>query len=137
MQIVRDGEGATRVFRVTVRGAATNADAEKMARAVVDSPLVKCAIHGKDPNWGRIVTAAGNAGIRFDTSEASLTIGGVEVYDAGVPTGVGKTDAKLKAAMNAEQVECVLTVGHGAGHAWMMGCDLSAEYVKINAEYTT
>jgi len=136
-QVVRDGEGATRTFRVTVRGAANNSDAEKMARAVVDSPLVKCAIHGKDPNWGRIVTAAGNVGIRFDTSESSLTIGGVEVYDAGVPTGVDKTDAKLKAAMNADPVECVLTVGHGPGHSWMMGCDLSAEYVKINADYRT
>lgn len=135
--IARDGEGATRTFRVEVRGAATNADAEKMARAVVDSPLVKCAIHGKDPNWGRIVTAAGNAGIRFDAAEAGLSIGGVEVYRAGVPTGVTKTDHRLVASMNADPVECLLVVGHGAGHAWMLGCDLSAEYVRINAEYTT
>lgn len=136
-KVVRDGEGVTRTFRVEVRGARTNEDAVQMARAVVDSPLVKCAIHGKDPNWGRIVTAAGNAGIKFDTSEASLTIGGVEVYYAGVPTGVQKTDAKLKAAMSADPVDCVLVVGHGPGRGWMIGCDLSAEYVKINAEYTT
>lgn len=136
-KVVRDGEGVTRTFRVEVRGARTNDEAVQMARAVVDSPLVKCAIHGKDPNWGRIVTAAGNAGIKFDTSEASLTIGGVEVYYAGVPTGVQKTDAKLKAAMNADPVDCVLVVGHGSGRGWMIGCDLSAEYVKINAEYTT
>lgn len=136
-KVVRDGEGVTRTFRVEVRGAADSASAERMARAVVDSPLVKCAIHGKDPNWGRIVTAAGNAGVRFDPSEASLSIGGVEVYRAGVPTGVGKTDQKLKAAMNADPVECVLSVGYGQGRAWMLGCDLSAEYVKINAEYTT
>lgn len=136
-KVVRDGEGVTRTFRVEVRGAADAASAEMMARCVVDSPLVKCAIHGKDPNWGRIVTAAGNAGVRFDTSEASLSIGGVEVYRAGVPTGVGKTDPKLVAAMNADPVECVMTVGHGRGRAWMLGCDLSAEYVKINAEYTT
>lgn len=136
-KVVRDGEGVTRTFRVEVRGAADNASATRMARAVVDSPLVKCAIHGKDPNWGRIVTAAGNAGVRFDTSEAALSIGGVEVYSAGVPTGVSKADPKLIAAMNADPVTCVLTVGFGQGKAWMLGCDLSSEYVKINAEYTT
>jgi glutamate N-acetyltransferase/amino-acid N-acetyltransferase len=136
-KVVRDGEGATRLFRVEVRGARTNAEAAAMARAVVDSPLVKCAIHGRDPNWGRIVTAAGNAGIRFDPLEASLIIGGVEVYQGGVPTAVGKGDARLAAAMNADPVMCELTVGDGTGHAWMMGCDLSAEYVRINADYTT
>jgi glutamate N-acetyltransferase / amino-acid N-acetyltransferase len=136
-KIVRDGEGVTRTFRVQIRGARTHDEAVRMARAVVDSPLVKCAIHGQDPNWGRIVTAAGNAGVKFDTAEAALTIGGVEVYYAGVPTGVKKTDAKLQAAMRGDPVECVLTVGTGPGSAWMLGCDLSAEYVKINAEYTT
>ena len=137
-KVVRDGEGVTRTFRVEVRGAADAASAELMARCVVvDSPLVKCAIHGKDPNGGRIVTAAGNAGVKFDTSEASLSIGPVEVYRAGLPTGVSKTDAKLMAAMNADPVECVLTVGHGRGRSWMLGCDLSAEYVRINADYST
>ena len=108
-----------------------------MARAVVDSPLVKCAIHGRDPNWGRIVTAAGNTGFAFDPAEASLTIGGVEVYSAGVPTELGKTDPRLIAAMNTDPVICELIVGTGPGRAWMMGCDLSAEYVRINADYTT
>ncbi len=136
-KVVRDGEGATRLFRVEVRGARSTEDAAAMARAVVDSPLVKCAIHGRDPNWGRIVTAAGNAGIRFDPSEASLIIGGVEVYKAGVPTAIGKGDPRLAAAMNADPVMCELTVGEGDGHAWMLGCDLSAEYVRINADYTT
>lgn len=136
-KIVRDGEGVTRTFRIEVRGAKSHEDAQHVARAVVDSPLVKCAIHGKDPNWGRIVTAGGNAGVKFDTAEASLTIGGVEVYYAGVPTGIAKTDARMQAAMNADPVQCVLTVGTGPGRAWMLGCDLSADYVKINAEYTT
>ncbi|MBX3359506.1 MAG: bifunctional glutamate N-acetyltransferase/amino-acid acetyltransferase ArgJ [Phycisphaeraceae bacterium] len=136
-KIVRDGEGATRVFRVEVRGAPNNEDAERMARAVVDSPLVKCAVHGKDPNWGRVVTAAGNAGVRFDAREGSLSIGGVEVYRHGLPTGVDKSDQKLRMAMSADPVTMTLTVGDGDGHAWMMGCDLSADYVKINAEYTT
>ncbi|MFN5957311.1 MAG: bifunctional ornithine acetyltransferase/N-acetylglutamate synthase [Planctomyces sp.] len=75
MAIIRDGEGATRIFRVRVRGAAREADAAMIAREVVNSPLVKCAIHGRDPNWGRLVTAAGNAGVSFDPHLASLKIG--------------------------------------------------------------
>lgn len=136
-QVVRDGEGATRIFRVDVRGAASAAEAERMARAIVDSPLVKCAVHGRDPNWGRVVTAAGNAGVRFDPRDASLTIGDVEVFRRGVPTGVDKSDLRLKSAMAADEVRMVLTVGDGDGSAWMLGCDLSADYVRINAEYTT
>jgi len=136
-KVVRDGEGATRLFRVEVKGAVDNASATAMARCVVDSPLVKCAIHGKDPNWGRIVTAAGNAGVRFDPAEAGLTIGGVEVYRSGVPTGVARNDPKLLAAMIADPVDCVLTVGFGRGRGWMIGCDLSKNYVSINADYTT
>jgi glutamate N-acetyltransferase/amino-acid N-acetyltransferase len=145
MRIVRDGEGATRVFRVEVKGTRNNDEAARIARAVVDSPLVKCAIHGKDPNWGRIVTAAGNAGVRFDPAESSLVLGSaaggagtvVEVYRHGLPTGVQKDDTKLVAAMNADPVFATLTVGHGPGHAFMLGCDLSAKYVSINADYTT
>jgi glutamate N-acetyltransferase / amino-acid N-acetyltransferase len=136
-KVVRDGEGATRVFRVHVRGAANAADAERIARAVVDSPLVKCAVHGQDPNWGRIVTAGGNAGVPFDPAESSLVIGGVQVYQAGRPTGIERSDPELRRAMSAAQVEMELTIGSGPGAAWMMGCDLSKEYVRINAEYTT
>lgn len=136
-KVVTDGEGATRVFKVTVKGAASQADAEKMAREVVTSPLVKCAIHGRDPNWGRIVTAAGNAGVRFDPSQSGLTIGPVEVYRAGVPVIEALTDPRLKEAMAGKRVECVFTVGKGTGESWMLGCDLSKEYVSINAEYTT
>jgi len=135
--IVADGEGATRVFRATVIGAPSDAAAELMARQIVDSPLVKCAIHGKDPNWGRIVTAAGNAGVRFDPRQASLTIGPVEVYRAGVPITEALSDPRLVKAMGGARVELVLTVGAGPGRAWMMGCDLSKDYVSINADYTT
>lgn len=136
-QIVADGEGATRVFHVTVRGARTDADAEMMARAIVNSPLVKCAIHGQDPNWGRIVTAAGIPGIPFDTAEASLLIGPVEVYRAGVPIMAALDDPQLRTAMSAKRVPFILTVGRGKGEAWMLGCDLSKDYVSINADYTT
>ncbi len=136
-QIVADGEGATRTFRVLVRGARSEGEAEAMAREVVNSPLVKCAIHGRDPNWGRIVTAAGNAGIAFDPAEASLTIGPVEVYRAGAPLMAALEDPRLAEAMSAKRVECDLVVGRGPGSAWMIGCDLSARYVSINADYTT
>lgn len=136
-KVVTDGEGATRVFKVTVKGAASDTDAEKMAREVVNSPLVKCAVHGRDPNWGRIVTAAGNAGVRFDPNLAGLTIGAVEVYRAGLPIVEALSDPRLKEAMAGKRVECVLTVGTGKGESWMLGCDLSKEYVAINAEYTT
>ncbi|MGE3108726.1 MAG: bifunctional glutamate N-acetyltransferase/amino-acid acetyltransferase ArgJ [Phycisphaerales bacterium] len=136
-QIVRDGEGATRVFRVEVRGAHSTADAERIARAVVDSPLVKCAVHGKDPNWGRIVTAAGNAGVPLHVSDCSLSIGGIRVFHHGTPTAVSRDDPALKAAMGAASVQMELTVGHGDASSWMMGCDLSKQYVSINADYTT
>jgi glutamate N-acetyltransferase/amino-acid N-acetyltransferase len=136
-QVIRDGEGATRVFRVEVRGTRTAVEAERLARAVVDSPLVKCAVHGQDPNWGRIITAAGNAGVPFDPMEASLTIGGVEVYRDGRPTGVDRADPQLRGAMSAPRVEMELVVGAGDGRAWMLGCDLSRDYVRINADYTT
>ncbi len=136
-KVVTDGEGATRVFKVTVKGAASNTDAERMAREVINSPLVKCAIHGRDPNWGRIVTAAGNAGVRFDATQAGLTIGPVEVYRAGLPLVEALSDPRLKEAMAGKRVECVLTVGTGTGASWMLGCDLSKEYVSINADYTT
>ncbi len=136
-QIVADGEGATRTFRVAVSGAATAADAEQMARQIANSPLVKCAIHGRDPNWGRIVTAAGNAGVPFDPAHASLSIGPVEVYRAGVPLPAALQDPRLKEAMAGRRVEVALRVGPGAGSAWMIGCDLSDQYVRINADYTT
>ena len=136
-QIIVDGEGASRIFRITVAGAATDEAARRMCAEVVASPLVKCAIHGRDPNWGRIVTAAGNAGVWFDTSASSLRIGGVLVYRAGVPVPEALADSKLKAAMASQEVELLLTVGTGIGSWWMLGCDLSKEYVSINAEYTT
>lgn len=136
-QVVTDGEGATRVFVIRVVGATSDRAAELMAREVVNSPLVKCAIHGRDPNWGRIVTAAGNAGQPMDLDHASLTIGPVEVYRGGVPVVAALSDARLKEAMGGTKVELRLTVGRGPGQSWMMGCDLSKDYVSINADYTT
>lgn len=136
-QVIIDGEGATRIFRISIRGASSDDAARRMCAEVVSSPLVKCAIHGQDPNWGRIVTAAGNAGVWFDTAHASLTIGGVEVYRSGVPLGEALGDPRLKGAMAGKEVLLELVVGHGPGAWWMIGCDLSKDYVTINAEYTT
>jgi glutamate N-acetyltransferase/amino-acid N-acetyltransferase len=136
-KIIRDGEGATRTFRVLVHGTGTNEEAVRIARAVVDSPLVKCAVHGRDPNWGRIVTAAGNAGVSFDPDDTSLMIGGVYVFRDGKPIGSDRYDASVKTAMSADRIEMDLRVGSGPGKGWMIGCDLSREYVGINADYTT
>lgn len=134
-QIAADGEGATKVFKVTVRGAKTTDDAFRMARAVCASALVKCAIHGNDPNWGRIVSGAGLAGIAFDQTKTHLTLQGVKVFDKGVPLPFD--DAALSKAMATAEVTADLTVGRGKGAATVYTCDFSREYVTINADYHT
>lgn len=134
-QIAADGEGATKVFKVTVRGANSTDDAMAMARAICASALVKCAIHGNDPNWGRIVSGAGLAGIPFDPAKTSLLLQGVKVFKAGTPLPFD--DAKLSAAMKTAEVTADLTVGTGPGLATVYTCDFSKEYVTINADYHT
>jgi len=134
-QMAHDAEGATRIFKVVVRGAATKADAARAARAVADYPLVKCAVHGGDPNWGRIICAVGSAGVKLNPGKLSCKLGDVAVFKNGAPR---KFDAK-KAGKVVSQAEHTITVDLGAGGAsdFCYGCDLSAEYVKINAEYHT
>ncbi len=136
-QIVRDGEGATRTFTVTVKGAPSDEDADRIAREVVNSPLVKCAVHGRDPNWGRVVTAAGNAGVPFDATRASLDIGPVAVFANGRPIPEALDNPALKIAVSADDVRFTLSLNSGGGSGWMTGCDLTTEYVRINADYTT
>lgn len=134
-QIAADGEGATKVFKVTVRGAKTTDHAFKMAKAICASALVKCAIHGNDPNWGRIVSGAGLAGIPFDQKQTSLLLQDVQVFKGGVPLPF---DANaLSNAMKSEEVTADLTVGKGKGMATVYTCDFSKEYVTINADYHT
>jgi len=133
--IAADGEGATRHFRVEVRGAVDVVQARLAARTVAGSPLVKTAIHGRDPNWGRIVAAVGRSGAEFVLDRCRVTIGGVTVFDAGAPV-----DADLDAVrriFGADRVDLDVDLGAGeaSGHAW--GCDLSDGYVRINADYTT
>jgi glutamate N-acetyltransferase / amino-acid N-acetyltransferase len=134
-QMALDAEGATRMFRVVVKGAATKADAARASRAIADYPLVKCAVHGSDPNWGRILCAAGSAGVMLNPDKISCKIGEITVLKNGRPV---KFDAK-KASKIISRPEHTITLDLGAGEKsdYCIGCDLSAEYVSINADYTT
>ncbi|HEX4123486.1 MAG TPA: bifunctional glutamate N-acetyltransferase/amino-acid acetyltransferase ArgJ [Tepidisphaeraceae bacterium] len=134
-QIAADGEGATKVFTVTVRGAKSESAAKAMARAIADSPLVKCAIHGNDPNWGRIVSAAGYAGVPFEPDRAVLTLAGAVVFRHGRPAAFDAD--KLSAALHAKEVRADLNCRMGEGSATVWTCDLSREYIRINADYHT
>ncbi len=134
-QMALDAEGATRMFKVVVKGAATKADAAKACRAIADYPLVKCAVHGGDPNWGRIICAAGSVGVKMNPQKLSCKIGEITVFSSGKPA---KFDPD-KAGKVISQIEHTITVDLGAGKAsdFCYGCDLSAEYVRINADYHT
>lgn len=142
--IARDGEGATCLIEVQVEGAAREADARAIARTVCGSSLVKCAIHGRDPNWGRIVAAAGRAGAAFDPDAVALWLGGHQLMQAGQPLpfdrGAASQYMKDRAAgayLSDDTVVIRLVVGSGSGHGRAWGCDLSDQYVRINADYTT
>jgi glutamate N-acetyltransferase/amino-acid N-acetyltransferase len=133
--IVRGGEGATKLVTVTVTGAASAADARRAAKAIANSLLVKTAIHGGDPNWGRLVAVAGRAGVAFNLARATVRIGPVVLFEDGRP----HDEAAPEAAEYLKNAEVSVTVGLGAGEATstVWTCDLSAEYVRINAEYRT
>jgi glutamate N-acetyltransferase/amino-acid N-acetyltransferase len=131
-----DGEGATHLITIDVEGATDREEARSIARAVADSALVKTAIAGADPNWGRIVSAAGYAGIDFAETELSLWLNGTELYRAGVPRpfDAAAVSATLKSQRDTA-VRLVLSRGSGSIRFWT--CDLTAEYVRLNADYTT
>jgi glutamate N-acetyltransferase / amino-acid N-acetyltransferase len=133
--VVADGEGASRVAGITVRSAPTEAEAERLARAVATSLLVRAAIHGADPNWGRILMAMGTAGVDFDPGRVSVTCGGVTVCRFGVAAAFDRGQAVR--AMDRPEVEIVVDLGAGEARATMLTCDLTPEYVRFNAEYTT
>ncbi len=134
-QIAADGEGATKVVIIRVRGATTATAAEVIARAIANSPLVKCAMHGNDPNWGRIVSAAGMSGAPFDPDRCTLTLQGTVVFRNGQP--VPFDDAKVSESLRAPEVRVELACRTGKGDATCWTCDLSKEYVTINADYHT
>jgi glutamate N-acetyltransferase/amino-acid N-acetyltransferase len=134
--IVRGGEGATKLITVKIVGAASNGDARQTARAIANSLLVKTAIHGGDPNWGRLVAVAGRSGSAFVLDRAAVRIGPVELFSAGAPHDERAADAAEYLKGRDIVVEVDLGTG-GAGQSEMWTCDLSAEYVRINAEYRT
>ena len=134
--IVRGGEGATKLVTVHVVGAASNDEARRTARAISNSPLVKTAIHGGDPNWGRLVAVMGRSGSEFTLERAAVRIGPIELFKDGTPYDERANEAAeyLKGSELTVEVD-MGTGGTGRSHMWT--CDLSAEYVKINAEYRT
>jgi len=136
LQLAADGEGATKVIQVTVASARDAAQAKRVARAVVNSPLVKCAVHGADPNWGRVVMAIGKCSDDTDIlpGEVRVSFGGLEVYPRNLDAQALEDLAKL---MRSELVEIDIVLGTGRATATVWGCDLTADYVRINADYTT
>jgi glutamate N-acetyltransferase/amino-acid N-acetyltransferase len=134
-QIVADGEGVTKVFEVRVSGAASRDDARRAARTITTSNLVKTAIHGADPNWGRILAAAGRSGAKVDDRRVTIRIGSLEVFRSGRPVRFDPNALRTIFSQAEIPIEVELALGNETATAW--GTDLSAEYVRINADYTT
>jgi len=138
IQIARDGEGATKLLEVSVKGAPDEDGADDVARTVIESPLVKTAVYGEDPNWGRVIAAAGRAGVAFDPEVVSLWIGDGSTEFPLVIRGEIIADLKrAKEAMRGKRVVFTLDLAAGRGEATAWGCDLTEKYVEINGKYTT
>jgi glutamate N-acetyltransferase / amino-acid N-acetyltransferase len=133
-QLVLDGEGATKLVRIHVCGAPDAAAASKVARSVAESPLVKTAFHGEDPNWGRIVCAAGYSGVVFDPKRIDLSIGQVAILKDGALVH-GDWESAAHNVMKSGEFPVILDLKCGAGEASLLTADLSEEYVTINADY--
>jgi glutamate N-acetyltransferase/amino-acid N-acetyltransferase len=135
-QIARDGEGARKLITIRVSGAPDDASAGKIARTIANSPLVKTAIAGSDPNWGRIICAAGNAGVAFDPNKIDISIQGVQVCRRGLAADFSEQD--LKAKLDARDCLIKLEIrGRGRGAARFWTCDFTKEYIEINGSYRT
>jgi glutamate N-acetyltransferase/amino-acid N-acetyltransferase len=133
--IVRGGEGATKLVQVVVTGAATTAEARRAAKAIANSPLVKTAIHGGDPNWGRLIAVAGRADVAFALDRAAVRIGPILLFEQGRPHDDRAPDAA--AYLKGRDVTVSVDLGAGSAKSTVWTCDLSAEYVRINADYRT
>ena len=133
--IARDGEGATKLIEATVIGAASLMDARLAARTVITSPLVKAAVHGADPNWGRILVAVGRSGADMEQSRVDLYIGDVNVLKGGRPQPYSEASVVRVFSQNEVPIRVNLNLGTASATAW--GCDLSEEYVTINSQYMT
>jgi glutamate N-acetyltransferase/amino-acid N-acetyltransferase len=137
-QIAADGEGATKLLEVTVKGVQKEEEAAKVARTIIESPLVKTAVYGEDPNWGRVVAAAGRAGVDFDPNAVSLWISDGNTRYPLVSSGTIIADLKkAKETMHGKKVIFILDLGTGNEEATAWGCDLTERYVEINGRYTT
>lgn len=137
-QIAADGEGASKLLEIVVRGAKKEDEAAKVARTVIESPLVKSAVYGEDPNWGRVVAAAGRAGVKFDPNAVSLFISDGNTKYPLVKSGEIIADLKkAKEAMHGKHVIFILDLAAGKEEATAWGCDLTEKYVEINGKYTT
>jgi glutamate N-acetyltransferase/amino-acid N-acetyltransferase len=135
-QIVRDGEGARKLVTIEVSGAANEEAATRIARSIANSPLVKTAIAGSDPNWGRILSAAGNAGVPFDPAKVDIDLQKVPVCRSGLAADFSEADLKKK----LDETECLIGFvlhGRGKGSARFWTCDLTEKYIEINASYRT
>jgi glutamate N-acetyltransferase/amino-acid N-acetyltransferase len=135
LMVVRDGEGYERGIHVRVTGARTDADALTVAKTIASSLLVRCAVTGGDPNWGRILAAAGRAGVRLDISDLDLTVGGVKLFTAGAPADTPL--AAREEAFRRPMVEVHLDLGQGDGTDEFISCGLTKAYVELNADYMT
>ncbi len=134
--IVRGGEGATKLITVNVGGARSDSDAKRTARAIANSPLVKTAIHGGDPNWGRLVAVAGRSGAAFSLDRAVVRIGPIELFSDGTPHDERAPEAAEY--LKGHDIDVFVDLGTGGqGQSRIWTCDLSAEYVRINADYRT
>jgi len=131
--IVRDGEGATRLAEVRVEGARTTQEADQVARTIAESPLVKTALHGGDPNWGRILAAAGRAGVDIAIDRVDIHLGSVWVAEGGAARVY--EEALAAAAMQEDPVRVRVHLHQGQAHGWIWTSDLSHEYVTVNAHY--
>jgi glutamate N-acetyltransferase / amino-acid N-acetyltransferase len=133
--IVRDGEGATKLIEVTVRGAHTEQDAVAAAREIANSPLFKTALFGRDANWGRVAMALGNSGAVVDPSKVEIVFAGITTCKGG--TAVAFSEEEASGALARDEVEITVDLHLGTGEATVLTCDLTYEYVRINGEYRT
>jgi glutamate N-acetyltransferase/amino-acid N-acetyltransferase len=135
-QIARDGEGAKKLVTIEVKGATSDSDAARIARSIANSPLVKTAIAGSDPNWGRIICAAGNAGVAFDPSRVDIDMQGIRVCSAGLAAQF--SEAELTSRL--DEPDCLIRFrirSSGKGSSTFWTCDFTEGYIRINASYRT
>lgn len=132
--LVQDGEGASKVARIHVTGAVSDADAERVARTVGHSQLVKTALYGRDANWGRIVAAVGRSGAEFNPKDVRVSLCGVELFRNGQPTDLD-FDALLEEPLKKRDLPIDIVMGEGKGSYTLLASDLTHDYVNVNADY--